>query len=258
MNCLKRTRRLKVLRRHAIPLPLWRQTVGGQPLFQGMSASETARLRLLTTLFLHDKTFTGIDTDIPARAHVGIAAQACLPVLWLGLELFTGWRSLVIYPDAFYADHAEADEYGIVHHERRVLSGEAWLHGPVILSLADIEQDALHFGHGHNVVIHEIAHKLDMLNGSCNGMPPLPANMAVADWSAAFGQAFAAMQSRLAHRHHPGIDPYAATNPAECFAVFSEYFFAAPWELHGHFPAVYRQLVLYYRQDPLQRLASPA
>lgn len=52
----------------------------------------------------------------------------------------------------------------------------------------------------------------------------------------------------------PPIDAYAGENPAEFFAVCSEYFFSAPDLLVAAYPQVYQQLQAFYRQDPLARL----
>jgi hypothetical protein len=254
MHLFKRVYRRIILHRHAIPHDIWQQATGHLPVLAGLSAVEKAHLRELSTLFLHEKTMTAVQLELTSIMRVQIAALACLPVLHLGIGLFSGWSTIIVYPDAFLVNRDESDEYGVIHHNRKVLSGEAWQHGPVILSWADIAQEQQVAGHGRNVVIHEIAHKLDMLNGRCNGMPPLHTSMAIHEWTQVFSAAYHVLQHNL-ERHHPlWIDPYAASNPAECFAVFSEYFFAAPEILHDHFADVYQQLSLYYRQEPLGRI----
>ena len=143
------------------------------------------------------------------------------------------------------------DEDGVAHHVREPMSGESWLTGPVILSWADTEQADT--GSGYNVVIHEFAHKLDMLNGDANGFPPLHADMSRAAWSGAFEAAYADFCERVDRRRHSRIDAYAAENPAEFFAVLSEAFFEIPVAVRGEYPEVYRQLAAFYRQDPAAR-----
>ncbi len=141
----------------------------------------------------------------------------------------------------------------MVHQGHSVLTGEAWLRGPVILGWHDVasagEID------GHNVVIHEFAHKLDMLNGAANGFPPLHSGMGVDGWVEAFTAAFQDFQRHCHKLHYHQIDCYAATSPPEFFAVFSEVFFERPVLLANHYPEVYAQLRHYYLQDPLTRLA---
>jgi Mlc titration factor MtfA (ptsG expression regulator) len=111
---------------------------------------------------------------------------------------------------------------------------------------------------GYNLVIHELAHKLDMLNGDANGLPPLHADMRLSDWTQAMQAAFDALNAELDRNPDAAtaIDPYAAENPGEFFAVTSEYFFSAPDLLDAAFPAVYAQLRQFYRQDPLARLGE--
>jgi Mlc titration factor MtfA (ptsG expression regulator) len=89
-----------------------------------------------------------------------------------------------------------------------------------------------------------------MLNGPADGLPPLHRTMRVADWAKAFADAYGHLSEQLARHHHPQVDPYGATNPAEFFAVVSEQFFEAPGSLRGAYPAVYEQLRVYYKQDP--------
>lgn len=255
MNIFKLAYRRYILHRYAIRHGLWREVTEDLRLLQGMSSVERARLRELSTLFLHQKNIIGVNIQVTDAMRILIAAQACLPILALGIALFADWSDVIVYPNAFYVSRNETDEYGFVHHNQRLLSGEAWSRGPAILSWDEVEQDLQGLHPGHNVVIHEIAHKLDMINGRSNGMPPLHTAMPVASWTEAFSQAYESLHQSL-DRHHPlWIDTYAASTPAECFAVFSEYFFSAPEILDAHAPQVYQQLRLYYRQDPLLRQA---
>lgn len=257
MNIFKRARLLYVLNRHGIRHRLWEASTRRLPLLQGMTTVEKTRLRELSTLFLHEKNICGVQgLQLTKDMRVMIAAQACLPILDLGLALLSGWRDVIVYPAVFRVARDETDAFGIVHHDVRLLSGESWTRGPLILSWHTLEQDMRSEHPGHNVIVHEIAHKLDCLNGSANGMPPLHASMPTTQWTDAFSKAFEQLNRQLSHHQHTCIDPYAATSPAECFAVFSEYFFCAPELLMAHYAAVYRQLKLYYRQDPLRRLTT--
>lgn len=254
MNFLKRVKTRYILHRYAIKHDQWHAATAKLWMLHGLSSVEKARLRELGTLFLHQKNIIGINMPVTEEMRVMIAAQACLPVLNLGLGLLSGWTDIILYPAAFHVSREETDSSGVVHQRKRILSGEAWLRGPVILSWENIEEDALSHNQGHNVIIHEIAHKLDMLDGSSNGMPPLHYRMPIPEWTTALSETYGQLRQSLEHHQHIGINPYAATSPAEFFAVFSEYFFCAPKILHTHFIQVYRQLRLYYRQDPLSRL----
>ena len=242
-------RRQRVLRRAALPDELWDAALA-EPveLFAALDVEELARLRELTTLLLAQKEFYGANgLELTPFVRASIAVQAALPILNLGLACYRGWVSIVVYPESFIAPREEIDEDGIVHRGREVLVGESWDAGPVVLSWADCAPGAYPHGPAANVVIHELAHKLDMLSGTVNGTPPLHRTMDGRVWDAAMGAAFESLQADLAAAIETPIDEYAAQDPGEFFAVCSEYFFMAPAELHRAFPEVYRQLALYYR-----------
>ena len=238
------------LRRSRIPFGIWHQATAGLGALDHLDAVGRARLRALAGQFLRDKALTGVGglrLDGVMRVH--IAAQACLPVLELGLGWYDDWYEVVVYPDSFLVEHEEVDEAGVVHRRRRSLAGEAWGRGPLVLAWAEIENPP----HGGNVILHECAHKLDMRNGAANGFPPLHRGMSREAWTRTFSEAFDHMRYRLAHHHATPIDPYGAESPAEFFAVLSETFFEAPEVLVAECPAVYGQLKLFYRQDPARR-----
>jgi len=253
MNVFKRIWRRYILQRYAIKHNLWQVVSEELPQVQTMRSIEKAHLRELSSLFLQQKNMVGVRCQITEKIRVMIAAQACLPILSLGIGLLAGWRDIIVYPDAFRVSRNEMDEYGIVHQNERILCGESWSRGPLVLSWEDIQQDLQGVHQGHNVIVHEIAHKLDMLNGQANGMPPLPVGMQTTQWTVVLSAAYKQLNQRLDHHYRVCVNPYAATNPAEFFAVFSEYFFCAPDILHRHFADVYEQLKLYYRQDPYHR-----
>ncbi len=255
LNNLKRWYRSTVLRNTRIPFQLWQQSISGLSLLNRLSTQQLTRLRKLTGLFLHEKKFTAAaGMDLSEKMIVQIAAQACLLILNRNFSDFDGWHEVIVYPDAFIVDYEHVDDAGVLHSSERALGGEAWGKGPVILSWADADphrQDARHTG--SNVVLHEFAHKLDMLNGVANGMPVLNKDMKREDWTRIFSRAYDRLLRELEHGHHVSIDPYAAHSPAEFFAVVSEYFFMAPEYLQDHYPGIYREMSLYYRQNPLQQ-----
>lgn len=257
MSWFKRWQTYRILKKHAIPDQLWLQTTGQLVLVKPLNAVEKSRLRVLSTLFIHEKEFSGAQgLQLMPGMKVVIAAQACLAVLNLGLQSFAGWHEIILYPDAFMVNRQHQDESGLVTSENKTLSGEAWDQGPVILSWAEVESDSFQHRPGNNVVIHEFAHKLDMLNGRANGMPPLHPNMPIEAWTESLSEAYQRLTDRVALDQHAMINAYATTNPAEFFAVICEYFFTAPDILLQRYPDVYSQLKHYFRQDPLRRLGS--
>jgi MtfA peptidase len=255
MNIFNRARTRYILHHHAIEHTLWVEVTEKPASLQGMTAVEKAHLRELTTLFLHEKQFVGVQgLQLTDAMCLIIAAQACLPALGLGIDCLSGWIEIIVYPGAFRICRDDTDASGVVHHQEQALIGESWSRGPLILSWDDVERDMQEKQSGRNVVIHEIAHKLDMLNGPADGYPPLHHGMAVTEWSTSLSAAYESLIRQVEHHHRTCINPYAATSPAEFFAVISEYFFCAPEILHTHFAEVYQQLQLYYRQNPLLRL----
>ncbi|MDR1164220.1 MAG: zinc-dependent peptidase [Candidatus Accumulibacter sp.] len=237
-----------------IPDALWRATLSALPFLARLSAEDTERLKRLSERFLAEKEFTGAGgLEITDAICVSIAAQACLPILNLGIAYYDGWVGIVVYPDEFVVPRVTVDESGVAHEYDDVASGEAWEGGPVVVSWGDAKMA----GDGYNVVIHEFAHKLDMRDGRIDGVPPLPPDIPVEEWEdallAAFDefQTFAVVASGACESGEPdGFDDYAATNPEEFFAVMSEAFFEAPKLLRGEFPALYALFTRFYRQDP--------
>jgi len=254
MKWLDHQRVRYTLSHYPIPLHVWDDLLHRAAIFHGLSAVERAHLRELATLFLHRKTLNGVQgLVISTEMAVAVAAQACLPILKLGLDYYDGWVEVVVYPAAFRVTRERTDTTGLVSQEVQALSGESWLQGPVIFAWEEDARDLAQARSGRNVIIHELAHKLDMLNGSANGLPPLHSDMVRRQWTTAFSDAFDHLQQQLSRQHHPAINPYAATAPAEFFAVASEYFFTDPHTLRHHYPAVYDQLALFYRQNPASR-----
>ncbi len=252
MWSLRAWRHRRILRRARIPDPVWDKVRGAFPVFDGLTAGDDRRLRELALLFLHEKALEPAgDLVLDETMRVAIAAQACLPILQLGLDWYDGWSAVIVYPAEFIPRLEWTDEAGVVHTGEEIRSGEAWQYGPVILSWEDVQASGA--GDGYNVVIHEFAHKLDARNGETEGLPPLHRGMDVRAWSQALGAAFDDLNTRVERGEDPPIDPYAGEAPEEFFAVSSEYFFELPEVLAQAYPAVYDQLRRFYRQDPLER-----
>lgn len=242
----------RIIRRSSITEQQWHDAINRLPLLQYLTKEEKDKLIRLSILFLHYKAFEGAhELEVTQPMKLTIALQACLPILHLGIEWYRGWVSIIIYPAQFIPDRQYVDEYGVAHRSRAVLSGESWHKGPVVLSWEDTEQA----GHidGDNLVIHEFAHKLDVLNGQTNGFPPLHRGMDPTRWSEAMTEAYEDLQQRYETDKNIAIDAYAISSPAEFFAVFSEVFFEKPRIIDEHYPEVYRQFKQFYRQDPLAK-----
>jgi MtfA peptidase len=251
----KTWRRKRVLRRSRLDPALWKRVTGSMPFLQGLTAAELQRLRDFSVLFLAAKEMHGARGFVPTDAvRLSIAVQACLPILNLGLDAYQGWVGIVIYPGEFKVRREETDESGVVHEYDDELSGEAWPGGPVILSWQDIKLGEA----GYNVVIHEFAHKLHMVRGDMDDFPAPHSDMDREPWLEAWDLAYAAFCDQVDRGVETVIDPYASEQPAEFFAVLSEAFFTLPLAVRSTYPELYRQLTLFYRQDPATRLPAPA
>lgn len=236
--------------RTAIPDRLWRATLDRIPCLRTLDSVDRTRLRTLTGKFLDEKIFEGAaGLVVTERMRVEIAAQACLLILNLDGDYYRGWRTVVLYPGDFRVAKEHVDEAGVVHEWTEELAGESWEGGPVILSWATQRAG----DPGINIVLHEFAHKLDMLDGAANGCPPLPAGISPVRWARDFEAAYERLCATLDRGEPTAIDQYAAESPAEFFAVITEQFFLAPKTVQSEFPAVYGHLRDFYRQDPVSR-----
>jgi Mlc titration factor MtfA (ptsG expression regulator) len=258
MWSLRAWRRQRILARHPVAAATWNEVLRCLPLLDGLTPDDLQRLQARAVLFLHNKHLTALPgVELQHSDRLLLAVQAELPLLHLGdLDWYQGFHEIVLYPDDFVSPQRHRDASGVVHEWDGAHSGEAWQQGPVILAWPGVQASG--GWDGYNLVIHELAHKLDMLNGSANGLPPLHSNMRISDWAEAMQSAFDSLNAQLDAdpQAETAIDPYAAEDPAEFFAVTSEYFFSAPDLLAEAFPAVYAQLALFYRQDPLTRLQA--
>jgi MtfA peptidase len=257
LGALRGWRRNRILQQAMLDEVQWRELVSHFPFAWTLTTEDQQRLKELVILFLHEKDFAAAaGLELTSGMRMSVALQACILVLNLGLEYYRGWSGIIIYPEQFVPRHQHVDEAGIVHEGDEPYAGEAWLGGPVVLSWADI--DGTEYPDGVNVVIHEFAHKLDMLNGDANGFPPLHAGMSRAAWSEAFTAAYADFCRRIDAGEDTEVDPYAAESPGEFFAVLSEVFFEIPDVVQDEYPQVYAQLAAFYRQDPAERMMAAA
>lgn len=230
-----------------VPNSLWEEVESSLPCLTHLNPAEHQALRAMVLDFLADKVFSGAQGFEPDNfARLSISLQACLPVLKLGLKSYAGWRGIIVYPGDFIIPRHMTDANGLQHEYEEDALGEAWDGGPVILSWFDDPADYA----SANVVIHEFAHKLDMLAGEADGLPPLHAGMSLEAWQTTFEAAYEDFCRRVDANEDVALDPYAAEHPAEFFAVASETFFTAPLGLRHAYPEVYRQLADFYRQDP--------
>lgn len=249
----KERRRARVLLERAIPDELWLDTLARYPFLKFRPLDDLLKLRELATLFLADKEFTPagglVLTD---EIAVAVAAQACVPVLHLGLDWYDGMVGIVLQPDEVVAQRQWIDEDGVVHEGEEILTGEAMPGGPVMLSWRDVAEAGESAADGYNVVIHEFVHVIDMRNGAADGLPPLPDRAATERWLAVMEHEHQRLCETVDAAQPTWLDPYGTNGLEEFFAVAAEAFFVAPHDLHAGHPDAYALLREFFRQDPKQ------
>jgi len=255
-----------------IPPLLWQRVLEDFPFLGALTPPEQQALLARTAWLLASKTVNGAAGMMPGDyARLAIAAQAALPILHLPPSLYEGWEEIIVYPGGFAIPRRQEDDLGVVHEYFEDAAGEAWDGGPVVISWEDAQGGRGAF----NVVIHEFAHKLDLHGGVADGMPDLNGRpeMSVRQWRQvldatlqAFTDTLDAVEAAIPPDVDPDgdaadewygrlpLDPYAATDEAEFFAVSSEHFFVDPLPLAQAYPEWYGLLRAYYRQDTLARL----
>ena len=237
---------------------LWQHTLAALPFVSALTPAELSRLRELCAHFLLEKRFHGAhDLTITDGMALSIAAQACLPLLHMRLpdgrrahqvaqllDWYDDFVGIVVQPGAALARREVTDHAGVVHRYEEALAGEAMERGPVMLSWDEVARAGALANEGRNVVIHEFAHKFDMHDMSrgqpVDGAPPLPpgfcghgdAAEARAHWRRVMQLAFDHFREAVAMAERfggewPWLDDYAATHPAEFFAVCCEAYFVA-------------------------------
>ena len=244
-----RWRRARVVRQ-PFP-PAWREILRQRmPYFRRLPPDLQLQLKKHIQILIAEKPFIGCNgLQVSDEMRVLVAAQAALLLLNRGAGYFRGLHQILLYPGPFVVERP-VNVGGVTQEARRVLAGESWQQGQVILSWDDVLAGAADPEDGQNVVIHEFAHRLDQETGSANGAPWLGRRERYARWSAVLGAAYARLHQQLAEGAEPLVDPYGASDPAEFFAVVSEVFFEQPARLAAADAALYRELADFYRVDP--------
>jgi len=164
--------------------------------------------------------------------------------------------SIFVYPSTVLPPQRRPGHFEIVTSPLETVHpiiGQAFQQGPVILIWDAVLRGSRHPEQGHNVVYHEFAHKLDMLDGAADGTPPLRDRREYRDWVTVCSREYLRLKADVRAGRKSFLNDYAATNEAEFFAVATEQFFDKPLQLKEHSHELYRVLNEYYRQDPAQR-----
>lgn len=221
-----------------------------------LSDDERTRLERRIKGFLFDKRFewsNGLERSVEIETIV--AASACLLILGLDKAYFRDVGSIIMYPSSIVVKgrRSSPDVQGLETTAIVPILGEAALHGPVILAWDSAKKSATSPDTGHNVIYHEFAHKIDMADGISDGAPPMHQENR-ARWAEVCTREYELLRS--GENRHPFLDPYAAANASEFFAVATEFFFDMPMDMAHHKPYLYAVLEEFYRQDPAARERS--
>jgi Mlc titration factor MtfA (ptsG expression regulator) len=218
-----------------------------------LDAAERAHLGELIDRLLADKGWEAArGSTLTDENCTVIAGQAALVVLGLDLDVYRDVRAIIVHSTTVVSRAPRPGPVaGVLTEEPIDLLGEAHQQrGPVVLAWDAVLEDARHPGTGRNVVIHEFAHKLDMLDGLIDGTPPVRGREAYARWVAV---CTAEYQQLRAGGRDPLLRDYAAQDPGEFFAVAAEVFFDQPELMRDLKPDLYGVFVDYFRQDPAAR-----
>ncbi|MFO0829399.1 MAG: M90 family metallopeptidase [Phycisphaerales bacterium] len=250
--------RRRRIRRTPFP-PKWRLLLHRTLRFWAdLSADEQARMEDEIRFFIAERNWEGCGgLELDESMQVLIAAQACRLLLGRPNERFSNVSAILVYPSGYFTGPEQTSVLGagarIVESGGKPVLGQAHQNGPVILSWSHTVAGAVHDDDGENVVLHEFAHKLDMMNGVVDGTP----RMDSAEQAKAWHEAMTAARERLQQDLRLGLPaplrPYALTNPGEFFAVSTEVFFERPDAMAEWDEELYRVLAEWYRQDPLAR-----
>ena len=224
-----------------------------------LNDAERAELRALMQVFLEEKHWEGCGgLELTDEIRITIAAQACLLLLGLPHNYYRNVESILVYPSTVVPPERRPGFFERVNGPVDApvpIMGQAFSQGPVILVWDAVLHGARHPEQGHNVVYHEFAHKLDMLDGgAADGTPPLATRDQLAEWVAVCSREFLRLRSLAEKGHKTFLDAYGAKNEAEFFAVATEEFFDRPLALKEHAPDLYHVLSAYYRQEPAKRV----
>ncbi|QSH40820.1 zinc-dependent peptidase [Lentisphaerota bacterium ZTH] len=248
---VKSKHRSKVMHRH-FP-DSWLPCLERLPLYRALPENLQDELRARIMIFLDEKDFEGCGgLEVDDNMKVTIAALACMLLLRKKLDYYPELNSVLVYPDAYVSPKgmSKIGSNQIIIDTESARLGESWLHGDLIVSWKQIENEAFNENSHSNVILHEFAHQIDQMNGAADCMPPLNNREDFEEWERTVPREFADLQRRTEFGIPDVIDRYGASNPAEFFAVTTETFFCRPIDLRHHRPELYSQFRNFYRLDP--------
>lgn len=247
-------------RQRALQAPFpeeWRALVARHvPHWHHLDGTERSLLEDVTHWLVVDKRWEAARGFLlTEEMRVVIAGQAALLTIGFGderaFDVYDDVTAIIVHPSTVHIDGDQAGFYeGVVEEGPVPVSGLAHDHGPIVIAWDEVRRSSRDPGRGRNIVFHEFAHKLDVLDHLADGTPPLATRAAVDRWVAVCTAEYEALQ----RDDDPLLSSYGAVSPAEFFAVATEVFFDRPVDLEAAKPALYGVLAEFYRQDPAARV----
>lgn len=235
----------------AMPLPdaWWDIIDDNVPLVRDMDKFDRKALGGVVQVLMHEKTFEGCDgLTITDTIRLTILAQAAVLLLHREHGYYPTLKTILVYPSTYFANHQEVLPDGTVIEGQQARLGESWYQGSLVLAWDNVRSSAWNHDDGRNVTIHEFAHQLDGVATGMDGAPKLPDRARYRSWARVLGQEYEQLIEKLHLGQKTKLDPYAATNPSEFFAVATEFFFEKPEEMQRHHPDLYEELAAFYQE----------
>jgi len=221
------------------------------PIYSLLSAVDQKELQRHILIFIAEKLFEGCGgLPITDEIKVTIAAQACILLLHRKTNYYPGLSSILVYPRSYIAHINRNLPGGIVAAGPEIRLGESWHHGSVVLSWDDVRRTAVDIHDGHNVVLHEFAHQIDSSFAKGDSTPVLKSTSTFIAWARILQKEYQKLRRQVSLDSATALDKYGAVNPAEFFAVATEYFFVKPKQLQRLHLELYEELKRFYQQDP--------
>jgi hypothetical protein len=246
-----RNRRRRRLRETPLPEEWWAIIDANVPMVATMSEADRRELGGIVQILMHEKTFEGCDgLEITDTIRLTILAQAAVLLLHRDTDYYPTLKTILVYPSAYFAEHQQVMPDGTVVEGRQARLGESWYRGALVLAWDNVRSSAWNHDDGRNVTLHEFAHQLDGVATGMDGAPDLQCKDRYRAWARVLGGEYEELIAKLQRGERTRLDPYAATNPPEFFAVATEMFFEKPRAMRRHYPELYEQLASFYRQSP--------
>ena len=232
--------------------PQWLRIIENNvSLYNRLPPEDKAELQRHILIFIAEKRFEGCGgLRITDEIKVIIAAQACILLLHRQTDYYPGLSSILVYPHAFIVRRSQHLTSGVIIEGPQVLLGESHRRGSVVLSWDDVRLGAADVYDGQNVVFHEFAHQLDSSQGRGDSSAVLKNTSSYIAWARVLQKDYQRLKTAAEVGDPAFLNKYGATDPAEFFAVATEFFFEKPDQLKQIHLDLYNELKRFYQQDP--------